>query len=142
MSGQRLVHVALADDWEACKRFGEYDVSTRGTTFDTAGFIHATTAMSLTTVLNDVYDDVSLPLLLVVIDEDALSEVGIEIQWEVPATARQDGELVPRILGQLPMDSQTVVAELPIDRRDGEWLTPDLTNLSVRTTHPAQHPAP
>jgi hypothetical protein len=29
MNGPRLVHVALADDWEGCRRFGEYDVSTQ-----------------------------------------------------------------------------------------------------------------
>lgn len=136
MSGQRLVHVAFADDWEGCKRFGEYDVSTRGTPFDSAGFIHATTASLLPSVLDDVYGDVHLPLMVVVIDEDALRDGAIDIRWEAPATTRQDGQLVPRILGTVPMGAPTIAAELPIDRRGGRWLIPDLTSLSVRVTPP------
>ena len=69
MTGQRLVHVAIADDWEACKRFGEYEVSTRGISYDEAGFIRATNPDALASVLDLVFGDLTLPLVVAVIDQ-------------------------------------------------------------------------
>ena len=42
-----IFHIALADDWEGAQRFGEYEGSTRATTLDQVGFIHAATAADL-----------------------------------------------------------------------------------------------
>jgi uncharacterized protein (DUF952 family) len=117
MTGQRLVHVAIADDWEACKRFGEYEVSTRGISYD-AGFIRATKPDALPSVLDLVFGDLTLPLIVAVIDEDALTAAGIDVEWEAGK---------PRILRPLPMDEDTVVAELAVERFDGAWPIPDLT---------------
>lgn len=118
MTGQRLVHVAIADDWEACKRFGEYEVSTRGISYDEAGFIRATTPNALASVLDLVFGDLTLPLIVAVIDQDALTSAGIDVEWEAEK---------PRILRPLPMDEDTVVFELVVERVDGAWPIPDLT---------------
>jgi uncharacterized protein (DUF952 family) len=72
--GQRIMHVALADDWEGCLRFGEYDVATLVTPFDDTGYIHAATAAQLPAVLDGPYAHVKMPLLLIVLDEQALTD--------------------------------------------------------------------
>ncbi|MGC0362590.1 hypothetical protein ABH922_000574 [Rhodococcus sp. 27YEA15] len=129
MSGQRLIHVAIADDWEGCKRFGEYEVSTRGISYDDAGFIRAATADSLPAALDHVFGDLTLPLIVAVLDEDALTAAGVDIEW---------GTGKPRITGPLPMDSETVVAELPLDRGAEPWRVPDLSGYSVRRSSPTE----
>ncbi|OQM77950.1 DUF952 domain-containing protein [Rhodococcus sp. 66b] len=78
MSGPRIVHVALADDWEGCRRFGEYDVATVATSFDDIGYIHASTRTHLPAVLERPYGQVKLPLLLIVLDEQSLAAAGID----------------------------------------------------------------
>lgn len=136
MNGKRLLHVAIADDWEACGRFGEYEVSTRATSLDATGFIHAATGPQLATVLAEVYGDMTLPLTVVVIDEEALVGAGIEIRW-VPS--RRSGEhfaAVPRIMGPLPMDAPVVAALISIEPAGNRLPTPDLTGLNVRTSIP------
>jgi uncharacterized protein (DUF952 family) len=128
-----VLHVAFSDDWEACERFGEYDVATRNTLYDTAGFIHATTLQGLPAVLRDVYGDASAPLVLVVIDEDALAEASVPLTWESTVRGRAPS---PRIGAPLPMDARTIAAVLEI-RRDGDhWAVPDTTGLRVRDDAP------
>jgi uncharacterized protein (DUF952 family) len=134
MGTDRLLHVAFSDDWEACERFGEYDVATRSTLYDDAGFIHATTAAGLPRVLRDVYGDASEPLVLAVVDEAALAAQEIPVRWE--AGAGPDGAAAPRIEGLLPMDAETVVAVLPLERRDDGWRAPGLDGLGVRESAP------
>ncbi|MFD6179145.1 MULTISPECIES: DUF952 domain-containing protein [unclassified Isoptericola] len=131
MAGRRLLHVAFSDDWEACARFGEYDVATRRTLFDDAGHIHATTAGGLPAVLHDVYGDATEALVLAVIDEDALAAQGIPVTW-APAA----GGPAPRIGALLPMDRETVVALLEVGRGPDGWVVPDLSGLDVRETAP------
>jgi uncharacterized protein (DUF952 family) len=132
MGEQRIMHVALADDWEGCLRFGEYDVSTLATPFDATGYIHATTSTQLPAVLEQIYGHVTLPLLLVVLDERALTDAGICVTWHDTG----DEERVPRILGSFPMEAPIVVATISLERRDNRWITPDLSRLSVRTHAP------
>ncbi|MDV6271253.1 DUF952 domain-containing protein [Rhodococcus globerulus] len=69
-----------------------------------------------------------LPLVVTVIDEDALTSAGIDVEWEGHK---------PRIGGPLPMDNDTVVAELRFEREDGSWPVPDLTQYSIRRSAPA-----
>lgn len=135
MAGERLLHVAFSDDWEACERFGEYDVATRSTLFDDTGYLHATTAEGLPTVLRDVYGDASEPLVLAVIDEAALAAEGITVRWE--AGAGPDGTAAPRIEGTLQMDRVTVPVVLPVRRDADGWVAPDLDGWNVRRTPPA-----
>lgn len=133
MDGYRVLHVAFSDDWEACARFGEYDVATRSTLVETTGFVHATTRDGLPAVLRDVYGDTTEPLLLAVVDEDALGEAGTPVTW---AHVRPGAPATPRIGGVLPMDDRTVVAALELARGVGGWSVPDLTGLRVRAAAP------
>lgn len=100
-------HIAIQDDWEMSRGFGEYAVSTRGTHVDDAGFIHATTAERVGDVVSGRYADLALPLLDITIDVAALAAEGIEVDWV---------EGSPRILGALPMSHEVVVRETPIAR--------------------------
>ncbi|MFC7880038.1 DUF952 domain-containing protein [Isoptericola sp. NPDC057391] len=137
MAGRRLLHVAFSDDWEACGRFGEYDVATRSTLVDDAGHVHATTASGLPAVLRDVYGDATEALVLVVVDEDALAAQGIPVRWEPDAA----GSPSPRIGGPLPMDRGTAIAVLEVERGPGGWVAPDLAGLDVRDAPPPVSPA-
>ncbi|MCK9794530.1 DUF952 domain-containing protein [Isoptericola sp. 4D.3] len=137
MTGRRLLHVAFSDDWEACGRFGEYDVATRRTLVDDAGHVHATTASGLAAVLRGVYGDATEALVLVVVDEGSLETQGIPVRWEPDGT----GAASPRIGGPLPMDRETVVAVLEVGRGPDGWAAPDLAGLDVRETAPPFSPA-
>ncbi|MFC4223321.1 DUF952 domain-containing protein [Lysinibacter cavernae] len=119
MSDRRLLHVAIADDWEACARFSEYDVATKGVPFDETGYIEACTLEQLPAVLGSKYLNVREPLLLVVIDEQALADERIDVTFD-PA---------PRIHGVLPMESPIIVATLPLEA-DGP--IPDLAAFNPR----------
>lgn len=113
----RMLHVAIVDDWEASRPFGEYEVSTRAVPFVDAGFVRATTAAGLPAVLSNVYDSLHLPLLLIVLDVDELRAAGIEVD---------EGADAPRILAPLPTVGPAIVAELPLERdASGAWQIPD-----------------
>lgn len=131
--GQRIMHVALADDWEGCLRFGEYDVATLVTPFDDIGYIHAATAAQLPAVLARPYAHVRMPLLLIVLDEQALTDAGIDVTW--PPT--DSGDRAPRITSPFPMEAPIVITTIALERRDNRWIIPDLSNLSVRDHAPA-----
>jgi uncharacterized protein (DUF952 family) len=126
MLDEPLLHVAIADDWDPARRFGEYEASTRGLTLDEVGYIHATTEAGLPAVLDDVYDDLELPLVLVVIDADALQARGIDVIADEAATPPMSSW---KILGPLPMDSDVVLTEISLHRVAGRWAVPDLTAL-------------
>lgn len=88
MVGHGVLHVAFSDDWEACERFGEYDVATRNTLYEVAGFVHATTLSALPSVLHGPYADASIPLVLAARDGRTVPAV-IELEradgrWVVP----------------------------------------------------------
>jgi uncharacterized protein (DUF952 family) len=95
-------HIAIQDDWEMSRGFGEYVVSTRGTHFEEAGFIHATTADRVAEVVARRYADLDLPLLDITLSVEALEAAGIAVEWV-------DGS--PRIVGELPMSTDVVIAE-------------------------------
>ena len=103
-----LIHlIAIQDDWEMSRSFGEYVVATRGVHLDDAGFIHATTAERLGEVLAARYSDLALPLLDIAIRPERLAAEGIAVEWV-------DGHA--HILGALPMTSEVVASETPITR--------------------------
>jgi len=104
---EQIHHIAIQDDWEMSRGFGEYVVSTRGTHFDEAGFIHATTAGRVRDIVATRYADLDLPLLDITIDVAALESAGVTVEWV-------DGS--PRIRGELPMSAEVVVAESVIAR--------------------------
>lgn len=125
----RLLHLALADDFEASRPLGEYTVSTRGTSVEDTGFIHASTAGQLPKVASMLYSDLHSPLVVLVIDEDELAGAGIEIKWE---TAGTQGELFPHIYAPLPTDDDTVVAVLPAEFDGRTFVMPDVEGYDVR----------
>lgn len=135
---RRIFHVVFADDWEGAQRFGEYEGSTRAKTFDEVGFIHAATAEQLEYVLTHVYGDVDLPLVVVVIDEDALREAGVDTRWEAIAeSSSTPGTQAPRITSTMPLDPDIVVAAIPLGDRDGgRWMVPDVSGVAVGGSTP------
>lgn len=126
--GSRILHVAISDDWEASRNFGEYEVSTRGIGLFDAGYIRATTAEGLDTVLRRRYADLHLPLLVIVIDIEALESSGVGVVWADDDSASGRS---PRIDGILPMNDDVVVAVLPIERQNESLAVPDLTGLGA-----------
>lgn len=129
MTGERILHVAIVDDWEASRNFGEYEVSTRGTPFYDEGYIRATTAAGLHDVLAERYGDLALPMIVLVISVDALEAAGIDVTWHTPSgepSGQSDPTASPRINAALPMDSATVVAELPVVRSGDVLSVPEL----------------
>ncbi|EKT78882.1 MULTISPECIES: DUF952 domain-containing protein [Rhodococcus] len=129
---EQIFHIALADDWEGAARFGEYEASTRAHTLDQIGFIHAATAEQLEHVLATVYGDVNLPLAVIVIDQDALRDAGVDIRWEETAgPSGTPGRWVPRIMGAVPLDPDIVVATIPLEKHGENWAVPDLSGYSV-----------
>jgi hypothetical protein len=111
-----LIHIAISDDWEACRPFGEYEVATRGIPLVDGDFVRATTPGGAQRVLDDVFGDLGLPLVAIVIDEAELRNAGLRVD-----VTGEDA----RIWGPLPQDRPAIVAETPIERRDGRWLVPD-----------------
>jgi uncharacterized protein (DUF952 family) len=103
----QIHHIAIQDDWEMSRGFGEYVVSTRGTHLDDAGFIHATTGGRVAEVVERRFGDLDLPLLDIAIDVEALEAAGVRVEWV---------EGAPRILGELPMSAEVITAETPIVR--------------------------
>jgi hemoglobin len=129
---EHIFHIALADDWEGAARFGEYEASTRAHTLDQIGFIHAATAEQLEHVLATVYGDVNLPLAVIVIDQDALRDAGVDVRWdEMAGPSGTPGRWVPRIMGAVPLDPDIVVATIPLEKHGGNWAVPDLSEYSI-----------
>jgi len=135
---RRIFHVVFADDWAGAQRFGEYEGSTRAKTLDEVGFIHAATAEQLEHVLTAVYRDADLPLVVAVIDEDALREAGVDTRWEeIPQSSSTPGTQAPRITGALPLTPDVVVAEIPLDHKNGgKWTVPDVSGYAVGDSTP------
>ena len=102
-----VCHVAIADDWEAGARFGEYEVATRGVAWEPGDYIRATDPEHVAHVVAGIYGDVRLPLLRVDCSVTGLTAHGIEV-------ARVDGN--PRIFGAIPMVPEVVTAVVPIPR--------------------------
>lgn len=114
-----ILHIAFAEQWEAAQRAGSYRMSTRGKSLDDgATFIHASRPDQVSMVANFVYEDVTEPLVLLVIDTERL----------VSAVCDEDldgiGISFPHIYGPLNLDA--VVDVRRYERgEDGRW--PDVT---------------
>ncbi|VXB16841.1 conserved hypothetical protein [Plantibacter sp. T3] len=115
MEMTKILHVAIVDDWEASRPFGEYEVSTRAVPFVDAGFVHATTADRLPEVLERVYGSLQLPLVLIVLDVEELQAAGPQVTWAP----------TPRVIAPLPTAGPAITAELPLERdAAGTWQVP------------------
>jgi len=110
-----LVHIAIEDDWEMSLPLGSYEAATRGVAYEPGGYIRATTAAGVQTVLDRVYPDLTLPLLLVSLSVAGLEASGIDVE-----PARGDGW---RIFGAIPCtDPAVVVAIRALERSGGRWV--------------------
>lgn len=108
MADRELFHVALASDWAAAQRVGEYRISTLGKTLNDEGYIHASFARQVHGVLARFYSGVTEPLLLLAIDP---ARLGCEVRVE---EAVPGGELFPHIYGPIPVTAVTGVT--PVSR--------------------------
>jgi len=129
----RIVHLAIADDWEAAKQLGEYMVSTRGMSVDDVGYVHASAASQLRRVAEYGYSDVHSPLLVLVIDVDELHARGIDVRWEAETS---EAETSAHIYAPLPTDEDAVVAELPAHFEGREFVPPELGDYDVIESPP------
>ncbi|TCU87622.1 hypothetical protein EDF51_103250 [Curtobacterium sp. PhB25] len=100
-----VCHVAIADDWEMSRGFGEYEVSTRGVPLEPGGYVRATTPDRVAEVVTERYGDLALPLLRIDLSVEGLAAAGVPVEWV-------DG--LPRVRGPIPMDAEVVLAEVPI----------------------------
>ena len=92
-----ILHLALTADWNAAQASGSYRVSTRGHSVDEVGFIHCSTPAQLAGVVARFYADVTEPLTLLVMDEDAVRAAGTEVRFEDAG----NGELYPHLYGAI-----------------------------------------
>jgi uncharacterized protein (DUF952 family) len=95
----QILHLATVSDWEAAQAAGEYRVSTLGATIDEVGFIHASTPEQVHVTAERFYTDAAEPLVVLVLDEDALTAAGIPVLHEDAGT----GELFPHLYAALPV---------------------------------------
>ena len=91
----------MKSDWHAALASGSYRTSTRGTSLDDVGFIHASAPNQLRVVAEFVYADCDDALVVLVMDDDAIRATGTAVLYEDGG----DGELYPHIYGPiLPSD--------------------------------------
>ena len=74
-----IYHLALRSDWDAAVAAGTYRVSTVGLGIDEVGFIHASRADHLQATARRFYDDLGVPLVLLVLARDRLDASGIPV---------------------------------------------------------------
>jgi uncharacterized protein (DUF952 family) len=112
-----IFHIAFPDQWDAAVEAGCYRWSTRGKSLDDgATFIHASRPEQVAMVANFAYDDVDVPLYLLVIDTARL--VSALCDEDLDGT----GMSFPHIYGPLNLDA--VVDVRPYHRGpDGLWPT-------------------
>ena len=116
----RAFHIAFEDDWEQSIGFGSYEAATRGHPYEPGDYIRATTADGVQGVLDERYADLVLPVLVVELSVDAITEAGIPVTRD--AASGHVG-----IDGPLPPGDPTIVLRvLPAHRSDERWLAPEL----------------
>lgn len=96
---EHLLHLTEEPLWEAARRAGTYEMSTRGRTLREEGFIHCSLAHQLPAVAQALYGADAQGLVVLVIDAD-----------RIPAPVRYEamepgGEEFPHIYGPLPADA-------------------------------------
>jgi glutathione S-transferase len=115
----RILHMALESDWLSAVEYGEYRVSTRGRTLDEEGFIHCSTPTQVHAVAAAFYADVTEPLVLLELDDEAVRATGVEVRYEDGGK----GEFYPHIYAAI----------------DPSWVS-DVQRVRMRqgTLHPSE----
>ena len=108
---RRVLHLAHRADWDASRESGEYRVSTRGSTFDEVGFIHASNLEQLVAVAELFYADDPEPLAILALDAQAIRDSGIVIRYEDGG----NGQLYPHIYGAILREFVTDVYSAHMD---------------------------
>lgn len=100
-SPQWLYHLALAEDWRACRASGaDYRISTRGQGLEQVGFVHLSQAHQVEATAARFYGDLPAGAVqLLWIDPLRLEAAGLEVRLE---PAGPGGELFPHLYGPLP----------------------------------------
>ncbi len=106
-------HLALAHEWEAAAEAGEYRVSTLGASLDDVGYIHCSRPHQAPDVATRFYAQVTAPLVILVMDDDAVRAAGTEVPYEDAG----EGELFPHLYGAI--DPAWVREVLPAHIGDG-----------------------
>jgi uncharacterized protein (DUF952 family) len=107
----RILHLAREADWRAAQELGVYRVSTRGATLAQVGFIHASTPQQLPAVAESVYAGSTDPLVVLVMDDDAIRSSGVQVKHEDGG----DGELYPHIYGAIRTEQVSAVLPAHFD---------------------------
>jgi len=120
-----IAHITTVDEWESARNMGEYEVSTRGVSLEEAGFVHAVALDGVRTVLDERFADIRYGLALLILDTDALAADGLAVTEETPG--------YPHVHGRIQTDGGAVIAVLPIERADGDFVLPDLSAYADRS---------
>ncbi|MFB9644320.1 hypothetical protein ACFFPJ_00755, partial [Microbacterium terregens] len=114
-TGDAIVHVAIEDDWEMSLPLGAYEAATRRVAYEPGGYIRATTTHGVQPVLDRIYPDLTLPLILVTLSVAGLEASGIPVE---PSSG--EGW---RIFGAIPCtDDSIVVATRRLERAGDRWV--------------------
>lgn len=108
---RRLRHLALASDWEAAQRVGEYRISTLGATLAQVGFIHLSFPHQLCGVAERFYRDVREDLVVLDVDGAAIGDLLVV----EPGAPDPGAELFPHLYGPLPVAAVTAVRAASFD---------------------------
>ncbi|MDO0925769.1 DUF952 domain-containing protein [Streptomyces sp. TG1A-8] len=96
-----ILHITERSLWEAARRRGTYERSTRGRTLRDVGFVHFSTREQLPRVAAFLYGDHEGPDELVVLVVDP-ARLGVPVKYEaVPP----DGEEFPHVYGPVPVEA-------------------------------------
>lgn len=115
---EQLLHLAEVTLWQAARRTGTYEMSTRGRTLGEEGFIHCSTPRQLPGVARMLYGSDDRDLVVLVIDPDRLQ---VPVRYEA---MKPGGEEFPHIYGPLPVSAVVEVHPWthPTPQKEGEAL--------------------
>jgi uncharacterized protein (DUF952 family) len=77
-----IFHVTTRAEWEGAEAVGSYRMSTKGSSLDRVGFIHASSAEQLPRVAAFLYGGSDESLVVLELDDDGIRGSGIRIPWE------------------------------------------------------------
>jgi uncharacterized protein (DUF952 family) len=101
-----LLHLTTERQWQSALADGHYRGSTRDASVDEVGFVHCSRTSQLPRVASAVYTGISEPLVVLHLDDEALTSADFDVVIEDGG----DGESFPHVYGgPLPV---SVVAEV------------------------------
>ena len=103
-SPQWLYHLALAEEWRACRASGSsYRISTRGQSLEQVGFVHLSQAHQVDATAARFYGDLPAGAVqLLTLCPARLAEAGLEVRFEAVGPR---GECFPHLYGPLPLQA-------------------------------------